>query len=952
MDNRNVFWIFILLLDSVQMLSQPVYEVDTSYPVHSLDKYLMVWEDTTKDFSLDSLQARADLHFQPWERFDQLLHSSSAYWVKVSLTSQTGLSDWILQFERQYPYTTGWSRGNGKIDVFGFRKNEMLFHKKSGADYRKSEKEIKERWNLGRVRIDLSKNDTIQLITRIEGTSFGFPPIINFTLCQKDFENHEWAASSRSFMIRFMLGAVFILLIYHFSLFLYLRRKVYGLFSLWLFTSFLSLSMVVDLGIPNEFIIGNYPGIRFSLWMLCSNLIWITFWFFGRAFIDTRKRYPVFDKWILGIAGFLLLEMVINLSMISIKKLGLTSPEMGFHFLFLSICTFFGFFLALALAIRKDALARYFGIGAMIATLSTILGGVWQQGLINLSFDPFVWGIFLQIIAYSFGLAYRSQLQAQAFKRAQLELLEAEKSKIEIQHIKDLNELKSRFFANVSHEFRTPLTLILGMLNRFDPGDKTETEEALIPKKSIDIIRRNATRLQNLVEQLLDLSKVESGHVHLHLKCDALVQFVRTIVLDFESIARQKNIHFNTIFPAEPAGAYFDEDKLGKIVSNLLSNAFKFTPQGGTVGFRMQVEGDFIILEVSDTGRGIHPDEVDKIFDRFYRIEGNEAKGSGIGLALTRELVGLHQGQIKVDSVEGSGTKFIVRLPYTLDRLPSSVKAPVNGSIMNQGQNGSLLPAEEKEEIEQSEQPVALIVEDHEELRVFISQILSPEYQVLMAEDGEQAEKIAIDRLPNIIISDVMMPRRDGYELTHRLKSNIKTSHIPVILLTAKAGQENKMSGLRQGADAYMTKPFSEDELLIRMKNLIQAREEIWKQFQHLGSAVVSGLKLSSMDDRFFQQVQTVIKDHLSDEFFSVDDLARAVGFSRSQLHRKLKALVDKSPNQLIREMRLQRAKVLLDAKTGNISEIAYEVGYSNLSYFSKSFKEFFGETPSKLLEK
>ena len=414
-----------------------------------------------------------------------------------------------------------------------------------------------------------------------------------------------------------------------------------------------------------------------------------------------------------------------------------------------------------------------------------------------------------------------------------------------------------------------------------------------------------------------------------------------------------------TSFPEGLVNAYFDEDKLEKIISNLLSNAFKYTSDGGAVTFSLEYSDSYYVIEISDTGQGLTKEEVKRIFERFYRVEGTEAKGSGIGLTLTKEIVDLHNGQISVNSEIGKGTNFKVRMPYTLDLLPKQIIIDSNNSTqkyVNPGASSFISEGKVDEEetpsmadLKTGNMPLVLLVEDHPDLRQHISNILKGHYRVITAEDGMKGERLAIENIPDVILSDVMMPKKDGYQLCRDLKTNTKTCHIPIIMLTAKAGQDNKMEGLTLGADAYLTKPFSADELLIRIKNMINNRIKMWEQFNASDLVLVKDLEVQSIDDQFLQQVTKVIRSNIDNEFLSVEDLAKGVGFSRAQLHRKLKALCNKSANQLIIEIRLNEAKRMLENKLGTVSEIAYSVGYTNMSYFTKSFKDKFGLLPSKI---
>ena len=335
-------------------------------------------------------------------------------------------------------------------------------------------------------------------------------------------------------------------------------------------------------------------------------------------------------------------------------------------------------------------------------------------------------------------------------------------------------------------------------------------------------------------------------------------------------------------------------------------------------------------------------------------MEGTREKGSGIGLALTKELIDLLNGKISVDSIKNIGTTFKIKLPISLKKLPQSIS--VGKSFKDQSEQPfkekfteSISLLNHKSYPQSEDHPLALIVEDNPDLQYFIGEVLMDTYSILIAENGVEGERLAFEHTPDIIITDIMMPKKDGYELCHSLKSDSKTSHIPIIMLTAKAGTANRIGGLTKGADAYLTKPFNEKELLIRMKNLIETRKHFWEHFKTLDMLLVDDIDVSSIDDRFLQDVFQTIKQNIGNEKFGVENIARALGFSRSQLHRKLKALSGKSANQLITEMRLNKAHKMLKSKIGSVSEIAYAVGYSNLSYFAKSFKEKFGSLPSKV---
>jgi signal transduction histidine kinase/DNA-binding response OmpR family regulator/ligand-binding sensor domain-containing protein len=537
------------------------------------------------------------------------------------------------------------------------------------------------------------------------------------------------------------------------------------------------------------------------------------------------------------------------------------------------------------------------------------------------------------------------------------------------QKLQDIDRMKSRFFANISHEFRTPLTLILGPIEKLlSKVVDTETQNEL------SIMQRNAKCLQRLINQLLDLSKLEAGGMTIQANEINIVELVYGYVQSFESLAERKGIELNFRAEEENISAFVDRDKIEKILNNLLSNALKFTNEGGLVEVAVgssngttktySVYSDLIIIKVSDTGIGIPPSRIEKIFDRFYQIDDSqkrEHEGTGIGLALTKELVELHHGQIMVKSEVGKGTIFSISLPLGRDHF--QVIETVDDQL-----DTSLSTVKEKEHThieetatdyaDNSEQPllgktgkpIVLIVEDNPDMRAYISSHLDEYYKILEAEDGQQGFDKAIEAIPDLIISDVMMPKMDGFELCDKIKTDSCTSHIPVILLTARAESEDRIEGLQTGADDYLIKPFDAKELQVRVKNLIEQRVKLRKRFFKeivLGSQEI---RIDSPDEQFIKRLFNICQQHIAEADFNVDILGKEAGMSRSQLHRKLKGLTDQSATEFIKTLRLRRAALLIMESHENISKIAYEVGFNNLSYFNKSFKELFGQTPSDFL--
>lgn len=952
-DMRKTAWSVLLLFIVNLSWAQEHYQLDPKYPVHYLQDQLSVIADQEDAFSPEQLLHDTSLVFSLANDLPKYLEIGVTYWGKLHLIVQDSLKDWTLHFEDNRIGVPAWTKSNGKVDVFVFQGNRRIIHKKTGVEYPESERDKSSNWVLNQVALDELPIDTaLTLIMKVQGNSIGYPAYFNLSARSPAQANyHEIYQFNNSFNL-IMFGVTFIIFLYHFLQFLYLRQIVFFWFSLWLLFCMLTMAMSIGL------IIGSFTVFRYPVWAFFANSIFYAFWFFGREFINSKKKFPKLDKFILGLAFFAIAEILINITYVILFKPQIYFTGTVIHYSLLQIYTLASVVLAVILTFKKDPFARYFGVGALIGSLALITGILWAMNLIRPPIDPFPVSMLLQIVVYSFGIAYRQQVLTQ---EAQSEKLQAQQTYAEMHRMQDLDEIKTRFFANISHEFRTPLALISGPLQqaqeKFNPSENRHTIS--LDKKSFDIIQNNAARLNNLVDQLLELSKIESGKIHLRLQQGGLMQFIRSVLYSFESMSERQNISLNTNFSADNQQAFYDKDKLEKILTNILSNAFKYTPEGGMITLVTDLGQNYLNIEVTDTGKGIDKKEIKHIFERFYRVKGSEKKGSGIGLALTKELVDLHNGNIMVESIKGTGTTFKIRLPVTLQGLPETIA--IFEKHDNQASSTAVLQSSKHElpfeEVQADEVPqvkdlpVVLIVEDNTDLRYFISNILKPHYRILTAEDGLQGERMAFEHIPDIVISDVMMPKKDGYQLCNSLKNNPKTSHIPIVMLTAKAGQENKLEGLTQGADSYLTKPFDNRELLIRMKNLIEAREKLWEHFNNMDMFLVNNMEVASIDDRFLQDVFKTIKNNLDNEQFGVEDLVRTLGFSRSQLHRKLKAITGKSANQLIIEARLNEAHRMLKQRVGSVSEVAYSVGYSNLSYFTKSFKSKFGLLPSRVWE-
>jgi signal transduction histidine kinase/ligand-binding sensor domain-containing protein/DNA-binding response OmpR family regulator len=557
--------------------------------------------------------------------------------------------------------------------------------------------------------------------------------------------------------------------------------------------------------------------------------------------------------------------------------------------------------------------------------------------------------------------------------RKSSQLIETKNLQLEEQagKLKEMDKIKSRFFANISHEFRTPLTLIMGPLEQMLSGPLEKEKEQ---KKKMRLMLRNSRRLHSLINQLLALSKFDSGTIKLQAYQQNIVPFLKGILNSFDSLAVQNEVELIFQAKTEVISLYYDPEKLEEVISNLLSNAVKFTPAGGRITLAVKVkegqpgtgEQGFLEISVSDTGPGIPPDDMAHIFDRFYQADSTYAhhrQGTGIGLAIAREIVELHHGVITVHStgIEGAGTRFVIQLPMghahfkpeeIVEPLPAPKKLAVPRPGVKEDEEEEFEPEEKEEEIVKEpvdqEKDIILVVEDNADVQEYIRGALEPGYTVKQAKDGEEGLQQAREIVPDLIICDIMMPGMDGYELCRTLKTEIATSHIPVILLTAKAAEENIIQGLETGADDYITKPFNIKMLLARIRNLIELRRHWQQTWNREMTLQPTGMTVSEVDKKFIKELKAVMEKNIPETEFNVDQLCQKLYMSHATLYRKIYALTGETPTDFIRSYRLKRGAELLKSGVGTVLEVALEVGFSSANYFTKCFKKKFHQLPTE----
>ena len=550
-------------------------------------------------------------------------------------------------------------------------------------------------------------------------------------------------------------------------------------------------------------------------------------------------------------------------------------------------------------------------------------------------------------------------------KRLNVELGEKnEEMKRLNEEVLELTHSRLVFFTNISHELRTPLTLIADPVEMLleDTGIKGKSRELL------KMVQRNALALQQLVSNILDFRKIQNGKMDLKLYRFDIVKTLTMWVGDFQLTAERKQIRLH-LDVDDLKGSHemiADQEKISRIVFNLLSNALKYTPAGGEIFVSLKDEGANLRLDVKDTGKGISQDEADKIFERFFQAKG-AASGTGIGLALVKSFVELHHGEARVESEPGKGSDFIVVIPREqegdsqvihndVDIVDNSANASasdgknvVDESVLQYIDDGNRSRGKVQQLVsENTNRPTVLVIDDNTDIRQYERTLLQDEYIVLEAADGKEGLAVALKEVPDLVICDVMMPVMDGLEFTEQLKTNTATSHIPVIMLTAKNLEEHRAEGYEHGADSYITKPFHSKVLLARIENLLRQRQLLKNLYQGTKEAEkeISEAHLEDRDKQFLKQLQAIIQKNLSDSEFGVEDMGQQIGLSRVQLYRKVKAMTGSSVVDLLRKARLAKARRLLETRSMSVSEVAYEVGFSAPSYFTKCFKEEYGMLP------
>jgi signal transduction histidine kinase/DNA-binding response OmpR family regulator/streptogramin lyase len=568
--------------------------------------------------------------------------------------------------------------------------------------------------------------------------------------------------------------------------------------------------------------------------------------------------------------------------------------------------------------------------------------GIWSDTAVSLSFtilNPWyktLWAKALYVlVVVALAFWFYRYLKWRWFMQVKLRLKENEAARLQ-----EINEFRSTFFTNISHEFRTPLALIAGPAERL----LSQSENPMF-KSQLNLIRQNANRLVNLVDQLMEVSRIKSGKHKLNVEIGNLSLLIQTIVVNYYHLAIEKNIRMKTDIP-NITEVWFDPDKLEKIIGNLIQNAIKYGRPDTEILIKSRLlDGNLLFVVENESSIEYDPEDIEKLSEKFFQKNG-KSEGYGIGISLVNDLVKICHGNLKIDLIGEKIFHVTATIPVTRDAYgPDELKEDETENVKSQIKEVQLSQGVA------NNTPLILVIEDNESLRKFIIEGLQSHYQILEANTGPEGLAVAMQKIPDLIISDVMMPEMDGIELCRTLKSDEKTSHIPIILLTAKSDEESTIKGLEAGADDYFIKPVSIVKLHVRIEKLIELREKLRSIYNSKLQVSPSQLALTSMDEKFLEKVQQIVDNEMFDVQFSAEDFAKKIGMSRMQLHRKLTALTGLSANAFIREQRLKMAIQKLRNQSGSVSEIAYSVGFSSPSYFIKCFRENYQMTPREYLK-
>jgi len=941
-----LYFLLASLSNSIAQTFDSLIVFDGTQPVH-LYHNLYFFEDPQDASIIEVGNENFQNNFQKFDP-SQILEKGKTYWFKATLKNEYKAEEHLDRFY----FEMGTFSKYVEIYWYGYEDNNRFIIRRVGENFKANPEFNLNWWFFGSIveEVPIPQQDTLTLFLKIKLELDWQFSKHNKAFVITNLEHVKQNNFGLGYKIILYAGFMIMMILYSLGLYFIIRESAYLYYALFAFSILAYNASIFQLTyfiVP--YIFPNQPEYEL-LFRLFIYVGFFSFLFFCKDYLELKKHLPFWNKifTIVGFAalGFMLFELVLILtssrfpwdwSSDYIRRL----PYIVIPF----VLTFTAFIIP---CLRLPSKKKYFLLAGILSlTISAIyvlITTLVNNGISAGAFFTLLIGSAAELIFFALGLAYRIKENEIEKREAftQLQTVENEKrfSELEQKRLQEMDDLKTRLYTNITHEFRTPLTIIMGI---------SDTIKGHLEEKGL--IKRNSKNLLQLINQMLDLSKLEVGELKVnHLQAD-IIPFLNYLTDSFISMARDKEVNLAFYSEEDSLIMDFDEQKIQHIIYNLLSNAIKFTDFGGRVVFHVRAEGEHLFIKVKDNGEGISEKHLPNIFNRFYQADSSitrQYEGTGIGLALTKDLVELMGGEISVKSQIDKGTEFTIQLPIRQEAPTKSIQA------LEDAMNKQFAPvagnaSDSEEEITSIDPDKAslLVIEDNRDITNYLKLILKDTYNIQNAIDGNVGFQLATEQLPDIIISDVMLPHKNGYELCAELKKDRRTSHIPVILLTGLSGEKDRLAGLNSGADAFLTKPFNKEELMIRLENLVTLRKELQQRFATEVSIVseISNVSLN-LENAFLTELKVVIEEKMNRSDFQIADLAEGMNMSQVQVYRKLKALTGRTPSQFVRSMRLQKAKDLLLDSDLTISEIAYDVGFADPSYFTRTFQKEFGKSP------
>ena len=919
---------------------------DGTRPFH-LYNTLYAYQDSLSLEINDVVDSTFQENFQKWE-VSQQLEKGQTYWFRANLQNDYTPENTSDRFF----FETGIFAKT--VEIYWFdRQQQQLLSNYIGENHTANNSFALEWWFFGGLVEEITIPQQTDLTIYLKVT-----PELNWTFAKHgkafkltNLKHVQQNNFGLGYKIILYAGFMIMMIVYSLGLYFIIRESAYLYYALFVLSILAYNASILQLTyFTIAYIFPNQPEYEL-LFRLFIYVGFFSFLYFTKDYLELKKYLPRWHRifQIAGIIALLFMGFELTLILTSDRFPWDWSSDYIRRLPYISIPFVLLITAFIIPCLRLPSKKKYFLLAGIVSlcvsAVYVLITTIVNNGISANAFFLLLVGSAVELTFFALGLAYRikeNEVEKQkAFTQLQISENEKRFSELEQQRLQEMDDLKTRLYTNITHEFRTPLTIIMGI---------TDTIKGHLEEKGL--IKRNSQNLLQLINQMLDLSKLEVGELKPDYIQANIIPFLNYLTDSFISMAQDKEVNLAFYSETDHLIMDFDEQKIQHIIYNLLSNAIKFTPFGGRVIFHVKAAEKQLILKVKDNGKGISEEQLPHIFNRFYQADNGLSRkyeGTGIGLALTKNLVELMDGEISVESKVDKGTEFTIQLPIRRDAPTKTIRAleekidkqfvPVIAHHSNGTQ--AIRPID-------PDKASLLVIEDNRDITNYLKLILKDRYNIQNAIDGNVGFQLATEQLPDIIISDVMLPHKNGYELCAALKKDRRTSHIPVILLTGLSAEKDRLEGLNSGADAFLTKPFNKEELMIRLENLVKVRKELQERFanQVVHTSEVTNAASDDLENTFLIQLKAVVEEKMNRSDFQIADLAEGMNMSQVQVYRKLKALTGRTPSQFVRSVRLQKAKELLLNSELSISEIAYDVGFADPSYFTRTFQKEFGTSP------